>query len=94
MRIGVAPTNLSRQHGRATTHPDIDGDTVEILSTERSTKYLGRKLTLRDYHCIELSNRIAVGWWRVPPAPNELTNKRCPLHSRLRLFNGTVAPRV
>ena len=70
------PTNISRQHGRTTTHADIDGDKIEILSTEQSTKCLGRKLSLHGYHCTELTNRIGMGWRKFNQLRDELTSKR------------------
>eukprot|EP00959_Pyramimonas_sp_CCMP1952_P048878 1020984-Pyramimonas_sp.AAC.1 len=42
----------------------------------------------------ELHNRIAAGWGQFNQLRHELTNKRLPLHSRLRLFNGTITPSV
>ena len=72
----------------------IDDDKVEILSDEQSTKYLGRKLTFHDYHHTELANRIAMAWRKFNQLHDELTSKRYPLHSRLRLFSGAVTPTV
>ena len=87
-------TNMSRKDGQTTSQADIDGDVVAILKAEETTKYLGRKLALHDYHRAELSNRIAMGWGTFNKLRDELTSNRYPLHSRLRLFNGTVTPTV
>eukprot|EP00959_Pyramimonas_sp_CCMP1952_P403836 8462279-Pyramimonas_sp.AAC.1 len=54
-------TNVSRRQGRCITQVAIDDDEVEILSAEESTKYLGRKLTVHDFHQTELANRFAAG---------------------------------
>ena len=87
-------TNISWREGRTITHVNINGDSISILHSGHGTKYLGRQLTFHDFHDAELHNRIAAGWARFHQLRYELTNKRFPLHSRLRLFNGTVTPSV
>ena len=67
---------------------------MQILEFCGSTKYLGRKLTFEEPHQAELNNRIVSGWCHFNQLRHELTAKRYPLHSRLRLFNGTVTPSV
>ena len=55
-----------------------------IPATERST---WEENSFHDFH-------DAAGWARFNQLRYELTNKRFPLHSILRLFNGTVTPSV
>ncbi len=35
---------------------------VQVLQDFGSEKYLGRKLSIDDYHHAELGNRLAMGW--------------------------------
>ena len=72
----------------------MNGEAVEVLDHSGSAKYLGRKLTFENPNRAELTNRIASGWRQFNRLRHELTSKRYPLRSRLRLFNGTVTPSV
>ena len=74
-------TNVSRRMGRTITHIKLDDSRIDILHNDQSTKYLGRKLSLHNYHEYELSNRVAAGWAKFIQLRSELTNKRFSLHS-------------
>eukprot|EP00959_Pyramimonas_sp_CCMP1952_P140655 2943490-Pyramimonas_sp.AAC.1 len=69
-------------------HAWTSTDKVAIFGAEESSKYLGRKLTLHDFHQTELANRLATGWRKSYQFRNELTNSRYPLRSRLGLLAG------
>ena len=79
-------TNLSKRRGRqAGNTVTVGGRPVTILQHDDSTKYLGRKLTFSDHHTTEINNRISTTWRKFNALRNELTNRRYPLHSRIRL---------
>eukprot|EP00959_Pyramimonas_sp_CCMP1952_P299230 6258800-Pyramimonas_sp.AAC.1 len=71
----------------------LDSARIDILHHDQRIKYLGRKL-FPNFHEHELSNGSSAGWAKFNQLRNELTNKRFPLRSRLRLFNGTITPCV
>ena len=84
-------SNLSRRRGRqAASKVDIGGQSVAVLHHSDSTKYLGRKLTFDDHHNTEIDNRISTAWRKFNAMRDELTNRRYPLHARLRLFDTTI----
>ena len=51
---------------------DIGGETIKILALNESTMYLGRKLTLGDYHDAEIDHRIACAWAKFNQYKREL----------------------
>ena len=65
-----------------------------MLNHNETTKYLGRKLGFDSYHALELHNRISTAWRQFNALRDELTNKRFPLSSRLRLFDSTITPTI
>ena len=88
-------TNLSKRRGRqAATSVDVAGRTVQVLNHNETTKYLGRKLGFDNYHALELHNRISTAWRQFNALRDELTNKRLPLSSRLRLLDSTITPTI
>ena len=87
--------NDSKGTNRTSRAPvNIRGHTVQVLPFDSSTKYLGRLFTFNDYHTTEVHNRIACAWRKFHALRNELTSRRYPLRTRLRLFDGTITPTV
>jgi len=67
---------------------------VRVLQGGQAEKYLGRKLSMDEYHAAELDNRIASGWAAFSKHKFVLSDRRLPLQHRLKLFQSTVSPCV
>ena len=65
-----------------------------MLQEGESEKYLGRKLSVDNFHDAELDNRLAMGWAAFFKLKGALCNRQIPLKDRLRLFESTVTPCV
>ena len=88
-------SNLQHRHGEGKKkHADVGGMKVEILTLEASTKYLGRDVSLKDPHSIELENRIRCAWRKFHANKNVLCNKAHDLGKRLKLFDSIITPTV
>ena len=73
---------------------DCGGQVVEVLDGGAAERYLGRQLAVEDYHATELTNRVDAGWRAFFKFKDVLCNRRCPVKSRLRLFESVVTPCV
>ena len=71
---------------------DCDGHDVQVLQEGESEKYLGRKLSVDDFHTCELDHRLATGWASFFKFKGTLCNKGIPLSSRVALFEAVVSP--
>ena len=88
-------SNLHRRRGcQATPKVDIGGEYVNVLHHNECAKYLGRKLTLDDYHTTEIDSRISTKWRKFNSMRSELTNRRYPLRARLHMFDATITPTI
>ena len=67
---------------------------VQILTGDETEKYLGRKLSINDYHSVEMHNRLASGWACFFKFKDVLCNWQLPLKDRIKLFEATVVPCV
>ena len=67
---------------------------VQVLQQGQSEKYLGRKLSLDNFHTCELQHRVASGWAAFSKFKGALCNRRIPLSSRIALFEAVVTPCV
>ena len=54
---------------------------IEVLKEGVAERYLGRKLTLDDYHATELANRISAGWAAFTKNKVALCDQKCHLPS-------------
>ena len=55
-------------------------------------KYLGRKLSLSDFHLTEFENRLASAWASFFKLKEVLCNRKVPLKDRVKLFECSVTP--
>ena len=86
---------MSKRRGRqTTTEVDIGGRPVKVLDFNDSAKYLGRKLSFDYYHATELNNRKTIAWRKFNALRDEITKKKYPLPSRIKLFNMTITPKI
>ena len=90
MHNGHRPHRGKRPPG----HVDVLGMSIEVLSPQQGTKYLGRKLQFSDSHSVEIENRIATAWRKFHALKQELTGRAYSLNSRLKLFNSTITPTI
>jgi len=67
---------------------------IKVLDGSDSERYLGRKLSLQQYHEIEFNNRLASGWAAFFKFKGALCDRGLPLKQRIRLFEATVTPCV
>ena len=65
---------------------------VEVLQNGDSEKYLGRKLSLDNFHSCEVSHRLACGWAAFFKYKGALCNRGIPLSYRVSLFEAVVTP--
>jgi len=72
----------------------VAGHLVDVLPPEACEKYLGWKFCSADVYQTELDNRLAAAWASFMKFKSELCNKKCPLRSRVRLFDAVVSPCV
>ena len=86
--------NHHNQPRRIPTRGVANGLTIQILSVQEHTKYLGRKLSFSDPHRTEVENRISFAWKKFFSLKQELTGYKYSLSDRLRLFHGTVTPTI
>ena len=70
------------------------GNDVHVLQTGESEKYLGRKLSVDEYHHVELKNRLAMGWAAFFKLKGALCNRQIPIKDRIALFEASVSPCV
>ena len=84
-------TNSYARHTERQEWCEVGGAKIEILASADSTKYLGRSLSLTDFHTTELEARIGAAWRCFLARKEELCNKKYPLQERLRLFEATVS---
>ena len=70
------------------------GKDVQVLQEGESEKYLGRKLSIDEYHNTELDNRLASGWGAFFKLKGALCNRNVPLKDRIALFESSVTPCV
>ena len=67
---------------------------VEVLACGDSTPYLGRQLTFREYHDVEINHRISRGWAAFGKFKTELCNRHYLLQSIFKLFDAVVSSTV
>jgi hypothetical protein len=70
------------------------GFDVAVLQGGGSEKYLGRKLSVDDYHNAEFKNRLAMGWAAFFKLKEALCNRNVPIKDRIALFQSSVSPCV
>jgi len=70
------------------------GQHVQILKDGEWEKYLGRKVSVDEFHATELQNRIAMGWGSFFKLKGALCNTKIPIKSRIALFDSSVTPCV
>ena len=72
----------------------VGGDDINILAEGESEKYLGRKLTLHNYHEAELNHRISNAWAGFNQFRKELCCRKFDIKLRLWLFESIVTSRA
>ena len=72
----------------------IDLGIAVMLLSDRSERYLGRKLCFEGSQLTELKNRIAAGWAAFHKHTAELCSKFYRLRDRVKLFDAVVSPAV
>lgn len=91
----VLANNLARRGREAQEKVKVEeGCEVEILRAGHAVAYLGRQLSLTDFHDVEIENRVNRGWAKFYTHKKELCDKAYPLHDRLRLFEAVVRSSV
>jgi len=90
LKVHMGKTKMLALRGCADEFVQVGHDRVAILNENESGRYLGRKLSLGDFHGTELRNRIAAGCASFSKYKAQLCNKRLSAHLRLRLFQTVV----
>ncbi|CAE8597884.1 unnamed protein product [Polarella glacialis] len=88
----MLPGNNEEKKGR--TVVSVNNKPVEFLPLDGSTMYLGRLLTLGDFHGTKIQHRISRGWKMFWSLKRTLCDKGHSLRDRLKLFEATVSPTV
>ena len=95
MKINASKTKVMATDPAARESPLKCGElAVQVLQAGESEKYLGRKLSVDDYHACELNHRLATGWAAFFKFKGALCNKGIPLSDRAALFEAVVTPCV
>jgi len=89
----VLCNSIARESGCPQDIPLLGGS-VQVLSLEDATMYLGRNLSFHDYHEIELKHRLKRAWAKFYSLHDELCSTSYSLKNRLRLFESVVTPTV
>ena len=93
MHFGKTKILTTKCESRQT--PASCGDqNVDVLQDGESEKYLGRKLSVDDFHTIEFNNRLSMGWAAFFKFKGALCNRYVPVHDRLALFISCITPCV
>ena len=71
-----------------------EGAIFDVLEPNASERYLGRQLSMQEYHRTELVNRIKCGWKAFFKFKDALCNRSLPLRNRMKLFGAVVTPSV
>jgi hypothetical protein len=88
-------SNQVRRRGPNARKQIYVGDTaIEVLPAGGQTDYLGRVLTLSDFHEKELDHRINKAWAKFHLFKAELCCQYYPLKERMRLFNAVITPSI
>ena len=90
-------TNILTTDEHFTSNPsfiDIDGEFVDVISRDRSHKYLGRMINLSSDHRVnlELTFRKKCAWAAFHKHRRTLLNHDISLGLRLKLFDSVVSP--
>ena len=78
-------TTSSDNHSKAVA---LDGAEIEILDATASEKYLGRRLSLGDFHATELANRMSAAWRAFAKFRPVLCSRRVSFEMKLKLLCG------
>ena len=70
----------------------VGNSLVSILAPSDAERYLGRKLSMGNYHEVEVTNRISAAWASFMYYKAELCCRSFVVKQRLRLFDTVVAP--
>ena len=84
----ILTTDCASRHSPAS----CGGHNVEVLKEGGHEKYLGRKLSVDEYHSTELDNRISMGWAAFFKFKGVLCNKYIAIKDRMALFVSCVEP--
>ena len=93
LKVHAGKTRILTTDSSATRRPcKLTGHEVQVLPAGESEKYLGRKLSLDDFHGTELDNRLAMCWAAFFKFKAALCNRCVPIRLRLALFETAVSP--
>jgi hypothetical protein len=65
---------------------------IDVLPVDGTTKYLGRLLSLSNFHDVEVAHRIQLGWSKFYANKAELCGKHIKWSVRLKLFKRDCYP--
>jgi hypothetical protein len=87
-------TNTPDEERNEPSHMEVQGERVDIMGVDASTKYLGRALSFGLLHETEIQHRVNCGWAKFNQYRRELCCRHYPLFECLRLFDAAVTPTV
>jgi len=95
LRLNYSKTKVfTTTEGELPDHIMVGTSSIEVLQHSQSEKYLGRKVSVDEYHWTEIRNRAAAGWRTFMKYKAELCNKNTYFRDRARLFESVVTPTV
>ncbi len=92
--MSILANSFGHPGGGTVTSTTVGGEKVHILPLNGSTMYLGRLLSLSDFHGTELNHRISRAWKKFNIYSKTLCDRNYSLNHRLKLFAATVTPTV
>ncbi|CAE8646981.1 unnamed protein product [Polarella glacialis] len=90
----ILANSIGQEQRRTRTTVSVQNREVEFLALGDNTMYLGRSLTLGDYHGTEIQHRISKGWNKFWSLKKTLCDRSHSLKARLKLFDATITPAV
>ena len=70
----------------------IQNKSFEVLQSDKSTDYLGRRFSFTATHDVEIRNRVNKAWAKFNAYKSELTDKYYPLEQRMKILKAVVQP--
>ena len=73
-------------------HIQCASQSMRVLREDEAENYLGRQLSARNFHRIEIRNRIARGLAALFKVKDVLCNRRVFIRDRIRFFEAAIVP--
>jgi hypothetical protein len=90
LHFGKTEIFTNNFHAAKSGSVEIDGVMVKIAQPGETAKYLGRKLSMLDFHGVEVDHRVDAGWAVFGKFRSEFCGRYVCLRTKIRLFEAIV----